>query len=253
MEFENFDINFNIDGKVAVITGGARGIGKAIAQLLSEKGARLALVDINPNVIKTAEEISGEAIGIVTDITQPANCDKVVEEVLARYGGIDILINNAGVGTVANAEDMTEQEWYGVMAVNLNAVFFMSQRVGRAMIKAGKGGKIVNMASQAALVALDQHVAYTTSKAGILGMTKMLGYEWAKYGINVNAVSPTVVLTEMAKTWSGERGETMKKKIPLGRFLDPREVAACVLFLSSDAAAMITCENLLIDGGFCAQ
>ena len=129
----------------------------------------------------------------------------------------------------------------------------MAQFVGREMIK-GKGGKIINLASQAGVVGLDKHVAYCTSKAGIIGMTKVLALEWAEFHINVNSISPTVVLTELGKkAWAGEVGEAMKKKIPVGRFAFPEEIAAVALFLASDAAAMITGENIVIDGGFTIQ
>jgi glycerol dehydrogenase len=125
--------------------------------------------------------------------------------------------------------------------------------VGREMIK-GKGGKIINLASQAGVIGLDKHVAYCTSKAGIIGMTKVLALEWAEFNINVNSISPTVVLTELGKkAWAGEVGEAMKKKIPVGRFAFPEEIAAVALFLASDAAAMITGENIVIDGGFTIQ
>ena len=136
------------------------------------------------------------------------------------------------------------------MAINLKAPFLLSQEVGRRMITAG-GGKIINIASQAAVIALDRHVAYCASKAGLIGMTRVLALEWVEYGITVNAISPTIVLTELGKkAWAGRVGEDMKRRIPVGRFAQPEEVAAAALFLASAAADMITGENLIIDGGY---
>ena len=140
------------------------------------------------------------------------------------------------------------------MAVNLKAVYLLSQVVGRRMIARGEGGKIVNLASQAGLIALDRHLAYCASKAGVISLTKVLALEWGKHGINVNSISPTVVLTELGKkAWAGEVGEAMKKKIPFGRFAQPEEIAACALFLASGAADMVHGENLVIDGGYTVQ
>ncbi len=139
------------------------------------------------------------------------------------------------------------------MAVNLKAPFMLAQAVGKAMI-AKRYGRIVNIASQASVVALDRHVAYCTSKAALVGMTQVLAAEWAEYGITVNAVSPTVVETELGKrAWAGEVGAAMKKKIPTGRFAQPEEIAIAVLYLASDAAAMVDGENFIIDGGYTIQ
>lgn len=140
------------------------------------------------------------------------------------------------------------------MELNLKASFLVAQVAGNAMIQQGRGGKIVNIASQASIVALDKHVAYCASKAAIVSMTQVLAMEWAPHKINVNAISPTVILTELGKkAWAGEVGEAMKKQIPIGRFGYPEEVAASALFLASDAANLITGENLVIDGGYTIQ
>jgi NAD(P)-dependent dehydrogenase (short-subunit alcohol dehydrogenase family) len=137
------------------------------------------------------------------------------------------------------------------MAVNLKAVFMLSQAVGKKMIASGNGGKIINMASQAGLVALDNHVAYCASKAAVISITKTLAMEWGQFNIKVNSISPTVILTELGKkAWAGEVGENMKKLIPAGRFGYPEEVAAAAVFLASEAADLITGENLVIDGGY---
>ena len=245
-----------LEGKVALITGAARGIGRAIAECFGAEGARLILVDLAEEVRQVAASLAEsrtETLPLVYDITLTANVERLVAEGIARFGRIDILVNNAGVVMLDDAETLPEQYWDSTMAINLKAPFIMSQHVGRHMIAQG-GGKIVNIASQASIIALDKHVAYGASKAGIVGMTQVLALEWAEYGINVNAVSPTVVLTELGrKAWSGEVGEAMRKKIPLGRFATPVQVAEGVLFLASDAAEMITGTNLVIDGGYTIQ
>jgi NAD(P)-dependent dehydrogenase (short-subunit alcohol dehydrogenase family) len=177
----------------------------------------------------------------------------VVEESIREFKSIDILVNNAGIVLLDDAENLQDGDWEKTIAINLTAPFIMSKYVGREMIQR-KSGKIVNIASQAGIIALDKHVAYCTSKAGIIGLTKVLALEWAEFNINVNAISPTVVLTELGKkAWAGEVGEAMKKKIPVRRFGYPEEIAAVALFLASDAADMITGENVVIDGGYSIQ
>ncbi|MFD2923118.1 SDR family oxidoreductase [Halobacillus naozhouensis] len=251
MDFNGFDKNFNITDKVAIITGGASGIGKAIASLYIDKGAKVALFDINKDVSQVAKELGGDkALGITCDITDNKSMDHAIGEVKNQFGKIDILVNCAGVVFLDDAENLSDNEWQTTIDLNLTASFKMSQKVGKVMIKEGKGGSIINLASQAALIALDNHIAYSASKAGILSITKSLAYEWAQYNINVNAISPTVVLTELGKkAWAGEKGEKAKREIPLGRFGYPEEVAAIALFLASDATNMITGENIVMDGG----
>ncbi len=256
MVYEKFDRNFSLKGKTAVITGAVQGIGLAIAELLAEKEAALFLVDLQEDVHKTAEKINstgGTAESMVMDLTLPEASEKVVKAAITALGNIDILVNNAGIVILDDAKDLSEDGWDKTMAVNLKAPFFIAQAVGKKMISAG-GGKIVNIASQAGLVALDKHAAYCASKAGIISMTRNLAAEWGKYNINVNAISPTVILTELGKkAWAGEVGEKMKKKIPAGRFGYPDEVAAVALFLASNASNLITGENIVIDGGYTIQ
>ncbi|EPE2032376.1 SDR family oxidoreductase [Listeria monocytogenes] len=251
MTFKGFDKNFNITDKVAVVTGAASGIGKAMAELFSEKGAYVVLLDIKEDVKDVAAKINpSRTLALQVDITKKENIEKVVAEIKKVYPKIDILANSAGVALLEKAEDLPEEYWDKTMELNLKGSFLMAQIIGREMIATG-GGKIVNMASQASVIALDKHVAYCASKAAIVSMTQVLAMEWAPYNINVNAISPTVILTELGKkAWAGQVGEDMKKLIPAGRFGYPEEVAACALFLVSDAASLITGENLIIDGGY---
>lgn len=251
MTFKGFDKDFNITDKVAVVTGAASGIGKAMAELFSEKGAYVVLLDIKEDVKDVAAKINpSRTLALQVDITKKENIEKVVAEIKKVYPKIDILANSAGVALLEKAKDLPEEYWDKTMELNLKGSFLMAQIIGREMIATG-GGKIVNMASQASVIALDKHVAYCASKAAIVSMTQVLAMEWAPYNINVNAISPTVILTELGKkAWAGQVGEDMKKLIPAGRFGYPEEVAACALFLVSDAASLITGENLIIDGGY---
>ncbi|EAG7906927.1 SDR family oxidoreductase [Listeria monocytogenes] len=251
MTFKGFDKDFNITDKVAVVTGAASGIGKAMAELFSEKGAYVVLLDIKEDVKDVAAKINpSRTLALQVDITKKENIEKVVAEIKKVYPKIDILANSAGVALLEKAEDLPEEYWDKTMELNLKGSFLMAQIIGREMIATG-GGKIVNMASQASVIALDKHVAYCASKAAIVSMTQVLAMEWAPYNINVNAISPTVILTELGKkAWAGQVGEDLKKLIPAGRFGYPEEVAACALFLVSDAASLITGENLIIDGGY---
>lgn len=254
MDYQGYDKNFALTGRLALITGGAAGIGRAIAELYVAKGARVVLVDRHAQVMTTAAEIGGEsAAGMQADVTSSAAVQAVLDRVLAECGRIDVLVNNAGVVALDWAENLAEDDWDRTLEVNLKGVFLMCQTVGRHMLEAG-GGRIINMASQAAEVALDKHLAYCASKAGVVGLTRVLASEWGPRGIRVNAISPTVALTELGReAWAGEVGERMQQKIPAGRFVYPEEIAGCALYLASDAAVMINGANLVIDGGYSIQ
>jgi 2-deoxy-D-gluconate 3-dehydrogenase len=251
-----FEKVFDLSGKTAIVTGAAAGIGLAISRLLASRGASLMLVDLSPAVTNLPGELPGGAgrhAALVQDLTAKGAVDRVVAAAVARFGAIDILVNNAGIVILEKAELITEDAWDKTMAVNLKVPFLLAQAAGKVMIQR-KSGRIVNIASQASVISLDRHVAYCTSKAAIVGMTKVLATEWAQYGITVNAVSPTVVETELGKkAWAGEVGVEMKKKIPTGRFAQPEEIALAVLYLVSGAAGMVDGENFVIDGGYTIQ
>ncbi len=250
----NFDTAFDFTAKAALVTGGAAGIGAAIAQAFADRGAKVAVIDLSPAALDTARALpNGGHCARVADITQPGEADRAVAETVGTLGRIDILVNNAGVARLDRAEAVTDDDWNLTMAVNLHVPFLMA-RAAFPALRDADAGQIVNLASQAAFVALDRHLAYCTSKAGLLGMTKVLALEWAVHGITVNAISPTVVETELGrKAWAGEVGEAMKRKIPVGRFAQPDEVALAALFLASGGASMITGANLVIDGGYTIQ
>ena len=226
MEFKGYDKNFSLNNKVALITGSAKGIGKAIAILFAEKGADIILVDIEETVKDVAKDIATKgrkSLPLIYDITKTKNVKSIVKESIGEFGKIDILVNNAGVGLVEYAEKLSEEYWNKTMNVNAKAPFLMSQHIGREMIKR-KYGKIVNIASIAGEIAFEKHAAYCASKAAVILLTKVLALEWGKYNINVNSISPIITLTEMGKKiWLGsEIGEIMKKKYLLVDLIIPK-------------------------------
>lgn len=232
------DFDFRLDGKVAVVTGGASGIGAAIAAAFAAKGATIAVADLAADS------------GYRCDVSDPASVESTVAAVVEDLGRIDILVNCAGIARLAPAEDLTLADWDSTIAINLKGTFLMCQTAGRHMLAAGSG-VIINMASQAASVAIDQHVAYCASKFGVVGITKVLATEWAGRGVRVNSISPTVVLTDLGiKAWDNPKGDALKKLIPTGRFAHPDEIAAAAVYLASSAASMVNGADLVIDGGY---
>ena len=249
--YKGSDTNFSLEGKTAIITGGAAGIGYATADFFAKKGVNLVLADLNTNVGAIAKKLGPKNIGVAGDVCDPAYRKSVIDAGTKAFGKIDILVNSAGIVALEKAETISEDFWNRTIGVNLSASFMMAQIFGAYLIENKLPGSIVNIASQAGVIALDRHVAYCASKGGIIAMTKVLALEWGKYGIRVNCISPTVVLTELGhKAWDGPVGEAFKKEIPAERFAEPDEIAGIIAFLCSDAAAMITGHNLLIDGGY---
>lgn len=249
--YKKFPYDLNLNGKVAVVTGGTSGIGYEIAKMLDYKGATVVILGRNPKIHEMAAAISDKTFGIIVDITDTEQITNTVDQVIKRTGQIDILVNCAGIGSGVPAEDISEEEFMNVLNVNLKSAFMMCQTVGRHMIESGKGGRLINIASDAGVVAIKNHVAYSASKAGLISVTRTLALEWGKYGITCNAVSPCVVMTPMSKAyWVGERAETHLAQIPNGRFLEMDEVPALVAYLASDASQMLNGQNIVIDGGF---
>ncbi len=247
------DLDFSLAGKVAVVTGAGSGIGAAIAKTFASKEAWLALLDIDGDAVKARASALPESKAWACDVADAENVEAVVAAVETEMGGIDILVNCAGIVDLAPAESISLAAWRRTLDINLTGSFLMAQAVGRRMIARGYG-RIVNMASQAGTIAIDGHVAYCASKFAVIGMTKTLAIEWGRHGITVNSISPTVVLTELGKkAWAGPKGDAMMAQIPTGRFAEPEEIAAAALFLVSDAAGMINGADLLVDGGFTAK
>ncbi|WP_285727589.1 GolD/DthD family dehydrogenase [Psychromicrobium xiongbiense] len=244
-------MDVDLNGKVAIVTGAASGIGASVAQYFAERGATVVGVDLNQEVPARMAVLPGTGhLGLARDLTDPQAAGEVVSRVVEEVGTPQILVNSAGIGLIDPATDVPASRWQLTLDVNLSGSFYMAQAAGRAMLEAGYG-RIVSIASQAAVVGLEQHAAYSASKAGILGFTRVLAMEWARRGVTVNAVSPTIVETPLGReVWAGERGEQARSAIPVGRFATSEEVAALIAFLCTDAAAMITGENVMIDGGF---
>ena len=241
----------SFSGKIAVVTGAASGIGYTVAHHLAERGARIVGVDLNDRVNELVTDLPGSGHhGIVKNLTDPAAAGQAIAETVSALGAPHILVNSAGLALLDPAVDVPADRWQLTLDVNLSGTFFMAQAAGRVMLEAGYG-RIINLASQAAVVGLDQHAAYAASKAAVIGLTHVLSLEWARQGVTVNAVSPTVVETPLGKAaWAGAKGTKAKSEIPVGRFARPEEVAALIAFLAGDDAAMITGSNYLIDGGF---
>jgi glycerol dehydrogenase len=253
--YKKVDGSFNLTGKVAVVVGGAGGIGEATARMYAKKGAKIAVVDRKDNVAGVAQTIAQEygtqTIGVLCDVTDMNSVKNAVDTVVERFGEINILANMPGFVELESATDIGMENLEKHMNINAFGVFRVSQLVANQMIKQGKGGKIVCVTSQADFIAINKHVGYTMSKAALVGMIKVCALEWAEFGINVNGVAPTVVNTYMGeKAWQGKVKTDMIEKIPAHRFAETDEIAAAVLFLSCDESNMITGEDLVVDGGF---
>ena len=239
--------------RVAIVTGGARGIGKAIVLAFIREGARLALVDVDKGMLEAARnEIRKnreEVIAIPCDITKSLEVKAVVSQVQNAFGRIDILVNNAGIIRRGTIETVTEEEWDRVIEVNLKGTFNCCKAVAGIMKQQGYG-KIINVSSIAGKMGdITSAPGYGPSKAGVDALTKTLARQLAPYGINVNGVAPHAIETEMSAQWSKERRKEIIASIPLGRLGKPEDVANAVLFLASDDASFITGEILDVNGG----
>jgi NAD(P)-dependent dehydrogenase (short-subunit alcohol dehydrogenase family) len=251
----NFDESFGVKGKNVIVTGSSSGIGLEIVRMFARKGANILAFDRNENLELEAyvKPHGVDYLELKGDITDSQSIRDLVDTALGRFGKIDALINCAGIGILESCAQYTEETWDKTLAVNLTGPVRLAVAVGSAMIATG-GGSIVNIASQAGVVALDKHLAYGTAKAGLIQATKQMALEWGQYNIRVNAISPTVILTPMGRmSWDNPVGEAFKQSIPSRRFGYPEEVAACVVYLVSDASALFNGANLVIDGGYTIQ
>lgn len=249
-------MELNLKGKLAIVTGGASGLGAAISEVLAEEGANVAvnyIVD-RENVLKFVDELNekyaAESTALYGDITNAGDIDNILEKCVQKYGRIDILINNAGVWPTAFVKDMSDEEWERVVRINLTGPFMFSKRVVNHFIRNNTKGKIVNIVSQAAFHgSTSGHAHYAAAKGGLVTFTVSLAREAAKHGINVNAVAPGMMRTPMNAKELAEREAEYIKRIPLGRISDPREVAYTVAFLASDKADYITGATIDVTGG----
>jgi len=252
------EVRFDLTGRSALVTGAARGLGAACAVALARAGADVALglrdVHTGARVIEAIEAIGRRALPLQLDVSRRDQIESAVARAHETFGRIDILVNNAGIGPPNLAEEVEESDFDHTLNVNLKGTFFMSQAVGRLMIRDG-GGKIVNLSSQAGFVALPAESVYCMTKAAIAHLTKCLAVEWAKHGVHVNAVAPTFIRTPGTVKWLEDESfrQELLSRIPLGRVGEPVDVAGAVVFLCSPAASLITGTTLLVDGGWTAR
>lgn len=239
--------------KVAIVTGAARGIGLAIAEKFLETGYRVALLDIDEDTLsQTALALRDrpEALAIVCDVSDPRQVQEATDQVAARFGRIDVLVNNAGVAVFKPAQDTTFEDWSWILATNLNGPFLCTQACVPVMLKSG-GGSVVNIASISGVRASTLRIAYGTSKAALMHLTKQQAVEYGNLGIRVNAIAPGPVDTAMAaQVHSADIRTSYRDAIPLARYGTTREIADAVAFLCSDAASFINGQILAVDGGF---
>jgi NAD(P)-dependent dehydrogenase (short-subunit alcohol dehydrogenase family) len=250
---------FTLDGQVALVTGAARGLGRAIALALADAGADVAL---GLRQAGTADGLRGEieamgrhVLDVQLDVSDLTQITPAVEAVVERFGRLDILVNNAGLGPSNLAEDVTEADFDLTMDVNVKGLFFTSQAVGRVMIRQGSG-RIVNLSSQAGFIALPTEAIYCASKAAVAHLTKCLAVEWGIHGITVNAVAPTFIRTDGTAEALADpafEADVRERIAGLHRIGEPMDVAGAVVFLASPAASLVTGATLMVDGGWTAR
>jgi NAD(P)-dependent dehydrogenase (short-subunit alcohol dehydrogenase family) len=248
---------FRLDGQVAVITGGARGIGRATAEAFVAAGAHVVLVDRDLDEAKGAASAMGQAEAHALDVTSEVDVDRFFDDLAKRIGRLDILVNNAGASIRKPTTELSKAEWDTVIAVNQSAVFLCSRAAARHMLAGKRGGAIVNLASIMGFSGggLYPNISYQASKGAVVNMTRALAIEWAKDNIRVNAVAPAWVRTGFIAPVLAKPDlvEAIEDITPMGRLVEPEEVAAAILFLASPAASMTTGHTLAIDGGYLAQ
>jgi NAD(P)-dependent dehydrogenase (short-subunit alcohol dehydrogenase family) len=246
---------FDLAGKVAVVTGAGRGIGKAIALGLADAGAEVGIISRTMSeleeIAETVKATGGRAEPVSADLSDIARFPDVVNEIERRLGGIDILVNNAGTNIPTDLVDITPDIWDQIIDLNMKALFFLSQAVGKLMIRQGRGGRIINISSQAGSSALAKRSVYCASKAGVNLMTKCMALEWAPHNILVNAVAPTFTVTEMTKKFM-ENPEYLEFALTgnlLGRMGQPEDFVGAVIYLAAPASSLVTGHVLMVDAG----
>ncbi|MBW7957330.1 MAG: glucose 1-dehydrogenase [Deltaproteobacteria bacterium] len=247
---------FDLAGKAAIVTGGARGLGRAMALGLAGAGADIAVSDI----IDVSEAVVGvralgrRAVGVKADVGDEESVRELVEKTIAELGRIDILVNNAGIFRISAAENIRAEDWDAVLDINLRGQLLCAKEAGRHMIRQ-RSGKIINIASVAGLAAFPESAAYNASKAGVILLTKTLAAEWGKHNIQVNAVCPGLFETDMTRDLIGDSSfmAFIRERVPLGRGARPEELAGTAVFLASKASDYVTGHALVIDGGWTAM
>lgn len=246
----------NLGGKIAVVTGGSQGIGFALAKGLAKCSAQVVIVnrrvENGEQAAKLIRDDGGAATAIPTDVSKRSSVEAMVQKVLDRFGRIDILVNDAGVNVRKPATEVTEEDLNTMIDLNLKGLFFCCQAVAKHMIKQG-GGKIINISSMVSTYAMMNRAPYCATKAGVSQLTRTLALEWAKFGINVNAIGPGIVrtpLTEVYMKSDPQRYEKVLGKVPLGRVSTPEDLIGVTVFLASDASDYMTGQTIIVDGGY---
>lgn len=243
-----------LQNKVALVTGSARGIGRAIAEAMAREGARVVISDRDADEArKTAAAIGGSALAITADVSRQDEIEALFRQTVEAFGRIDILVNNAGIGATRLVVDIALDEWERIIRINLTGAFLCSQQAARLMIAKGEGGKIINIVSLSGQKGGVGRSAYGASKAGLEVLNKIMAVEFADHKITVNAIAPGPIATETGKAMhTKETVEAYHRLIPQRRYGEPAEIAAAAVFLASDDAAYITGHTLNVDGGFLA-
>lgn len=248
---------FSLEGKVAIVTGANTGLGQGMAVALAEAGADLALVGRSSpdETIDLVKKAGRKAHVIMADLGSLDPVDRIIDETREALGGLDILVNNAGIIKRNDSIDFTEEDWDAVMDVNLKTLFFLSQKAARSMIDAGTGGKIINVASMLSYQGGIRVPSYTASKSGVMGLTRILANEWAKHGINVNAIAPGYFATNNTAALQADetRNKEILGRIPAGRWGDPSDLGGATVFLASSASNYVQGITLPVDGGWLAR
>jgi NAD(P)-dependent dehydrogenase (short-subunit alcohol dehydrogenase family) len=250
---------FRLDGRRALVTGGARGLGRVMAEAFAEAGADVALVSRTLADCQTAAGEIAAATGrrtyaLAADVAQAAEVEQMAERVESEFGPVDILVNNAGINIRGTAETLTPNDWDAVLAVNLTAPFLCARALGPRMCERG-WGRVINLGSILSVIGIPGRAAYASSKAGILNLTRVLALEWAARGVTVNAICPGPFATDMNKKLLEDPAQyqAFVAKIPLGRWGELHEIAGAAVFLASDASSYCTGSALFVDGGWTAQ
>jgi NAD(P)-dependent dehydrogenase (short-subunit alcohol dehydrogenase family) len=250
---------FRLDGRVALVTGGVRGLGRTMATALAEAGAEVAVTARNQASAETAATDLAAATGrrcrgYATDVTQLADVERLAHAVEADFGRIDILINNAGTNIRGSIEQLTEADWDAVVDTNLKGPFLCARAIGPGMVKRG-WGRVINLGSVLGVIALAGRAPYASSKAGIINLTRVLALEWAGTGVTANAICPGAFGTEMNRQLLDDpvKYQEFVKRIPMGRWGEPEELGGAAVFLASDAASYVTGSALFVDGGWTAR
>jgi len=246
-----------LTNKIAIVTGSSTGLGQGMCLGLAEAGAHIVGVDYveSPETKVKVEALDRRFLEIKADLRSVAPLAGIIEQVVAAFGRIDILVNNAGLIRRADALDFSEQDWDDVINLNLKTAFFFCQAVGRQFVTQGGGGKIINIASMLSFQGGIRVPSYTASKSGIMGITRLLANEWAKMGINVNAIAPGYMATNNTAALRADEGRSKEilGRIPAGRWGTPEDLQGAVVFLASEAASYVNGYTLAVDGGWLAR